>query len=55
MSSHEFNQEGDTKKFTVTAFFAFAVVFAFVMLLSQCKGPFKPAVPPGQAPAAAEK
>ncbi|HWB27372.1 MAG TPA: hypothetical protein VG738_17980 [Chitinophagaceae bacterium] len=55
MSSHEFEQEGDSKKFTATAFFAFAVVFAFVMLLSQCKGPFKPVVPSQQAPTAAEK
>ncbi|HVX50910.1 MAG TPA: hypothetical protein VHB48_12175 [Chitinophagaceae bacterium] len=55
MSSHEFEQEGDSKKFTATAIFAFAVVFAFIMLLSQCKGTFKPVVPSEQPPAAAEK
>jgi len=55
MSSHEFDQQGDTKKFTATAIFAFAIVFAFVMLMSQCKGRFKPAIPAEPAPAAAEK
>ncbi len=42
MSSHEFDQTGDTKKFTLTAFLAFAIVFAFVMLMSQCRGAFNP-------------
>ena len=55
MSSHEFDQTGDTKKFTVTAFLAFAIIFAFVMLMSQCKGPFKPAVNTEETHAAAEK
>jgi hypothetical protein len=44
MSSHEFDNTGDTKKFTVTAFLSFAVVFAFLMLMAQCKGPFHPKV-----------
>jgi len=53
MSSHEFGQEGDSKKFTVTAFTAFVVVFVFVMLFSQCHGPFVPnASSEGHAPAA---
>ena len=55
MSSHEFDQGGDTKKFTVTAFLAFAIVFAFVMLMSQCKGPFKAGAPAEETHAAAEK
>jgi len=55
MSSHDFNQEGDSKKFTLTAFLAFVVVFAFVMLMSQCHGKFRPGVETGQAPTAAEK
>jgi len=42
MSSHEFDQDGDTKKFTVTSILAFAIVFAFVILMAQCKGPFHP-------------
>lgn len=53
MSSHEIDHEGDSKKFTVTAFIAFVVVFAFVMLLSQCHGPFVPkASSEGHTPAA---
>jgi len=51
MSSHEIGQEGDSKKFTVTAFTAFVVVFVFVMLLSQCHGKFVP----NAAPAATEE
>ncbi len=55
MSSHEFEPSGDTKKFTVTAFLAFAIVFAFVLLMSQCKGPFKPAANTEISHAVAEK
>lgn len=55
MSSHEFDQEGDTKKFTVTAFLAFAVVFAFVMLMAQCKGKFQPPVQGAETHTEAEK
>lgn len=53
MSSHEIGHEGDSKKFTVTAFIAFVTVFVFVLLLSQCHGPFVPnASSQGHAPAA---
>ena len=55
MSSHEFDPSGDTKKFTVTAFLAFAVVFAFVMLMAQCKGPFHPASNVEEPPHAVER
>lgn len=50
MSSHEIGQEGDSKKFTVTAFTAFVVVFAFLMLMQRCHGKFVP-----NAPAATEE
>ena len=55
MSSHEFDQDGDTKKFTVTAFLAFVVVFAFVMLMAHCKGDFKPGQSGGETHTVAEK
>lgn len=55
MSSHQIEQAGDTKQFTVTIFLAFAAVFAFVMLLSLWHGDFKPAVPAPDATTATEK
>ena len=58
MSSHESGHEGDSKKFTATAILAFAIVFAFVLLMSQCHGKFVPNAPAAteeHAPAAAEK
>jgi len=55
MSSHELEQSGDTKKFTLTAFLAFVIVFAFVMLMSQCKGDFKPAATGTETPSAVAK
>jgi len=56
MSSHELGQEGDSKKFTLTAFLAFVVVFAFLMLMSQCHGKFVPKASAEEAtPTAVEK
>jgi hypothetical protein len=54
-SSHQIDQSGDTKQFTITAFLAFAVVFAFLMLLSLWHGDFKPSVPGGETHTEAEK
>ena len=54
-TSHQIEQDGDTSKFTVTAFLAFVVVFAFVLLMSQCHGDFKPLVSGEGSTAAAEK
>lgn len=34
--------EGDTKKFTLTAFLSFATVFCVVMLFMRCHGDYKP-------------
>ena len=34
--------EGDTKKFTLTAFTSFAAVFCILMLFMQCHGDYKP-------------
>lgn len=56
MSSHEFEHEGDSKKFTVTALTGFVAVFVFLLLMSTCHGPFKPVAPAEHTPtAAAEK
>jgi hypothetical protein len=33
--------EGDTKKFTLTAFTSFAAVFCILMLFMQCHGDYK--------------
>jgi hypothetical protein len=41
MSSHE-HFEGDTKKFTLTAFLSFATVFCVLMLFMRCHGSYKP-------------
>ena len=54
-SSHQVEKGGDTRQFTVTAFLAFVVVFAFVLLMSQCQGNFKPSVPAADSTTAAEK
>ncbi len=55
-SSHQIDQGGDTKQFTVTAFLAFVIVFVFVLLMSQCHGNFKPPVAGGaDATVATEK
>ncbi|MBX2931540.1 MAG: hypothetical protein KF781_06320 [Chitinophagaceae bacterium] len=35
------NFEGDTKKFTLTAFVSFAVVFVFLVLFSCCHGDYR--------------
>lgn len=40
MAQHHF--EGDTKKFTLTAFLSFALVFCLLVLFSNCHGDFKP-------------
>ena len=34
--------EGDTKKFTLTAFISFATVFCVLMLFMRCHGDYKP-------------
>ena len=41
MSKHEF-ESTDTRKFTLTAFLSFVVVFFFLMLMMNCHGDFKP-------------
>ncbi|WP_298296499.1 hypothetical protein [Hydrotalea sp.] len=40
--SHQIHQEEDTKKFTLTIFLSFVVVFCFLVLMAQCKGPYHP-------------
>lgn len=52
MSSHDFEHEGDSKKFTVTAIMGFVAVFVFLLLMSTCHGPFKPEAAAEHAPAA---
>lgn len=42
MSSHE-HQDGNITKFAPTAILSFVVVFLFLLLMSTCHGPFKPA------------
>ncbi len=54
-SSHQIEQSGDTKQFTVTVFLAFVVVFVFVMLVSQWHGDFKAPVPGAEVTTAVEK
>ena len=44
--SEQFESE-DSKKFTLTAFLSFAVVFVFLMLMTTCHGTYKKNVDPG--------
>lgn len=46
--------EGDTKKFTLTAFISFAAVFCVLMLFMQCHGDYKPSSGGHHAAGAAE-
>lgn len=46
--------EGDTKKFTLTAFTSFAAVFCILMLFMQCHGDYKPSGGGHHAAGAAE-
>ncbi len=39
MSKHEFDP-GDSRRFTLTIFLSFAVVFVFVVLMMRCHGDF---------------
>lgn len=55
MSSHELDQTGDSKKFTLTAILAFVAVFAFMLLISLWHGPFKPGAQAEPAEHAVEK
>lgn len=34
---------GDTKKFTLTAFLSFAIIFCLLVLMANCHGPYHPA------------
>lgn len=47
--------EGDTKKFTVTAFSSFATVFCVVMLFMNCHGDYNPGGGEHHAAKAGEK
>lgn len=41
MSKQQFDDDS-IKKYTLTAFLSFVVVFCFLMLMMQCHGPFTP-------------
>jgi len=50
MSSQHFD-EHSVKKYTLTAFLSFVVVFCFLMLMMQCHGPFVPSQGHAETPA----
>jgi hypothetical protein len=37
------HHEGDSSKFTLTAFFSFVIMFCFLVLMANCHGNYNPA------------
>ncbi len=53
MSTQHFDEDS-VKKFTLTGFLAFAVVFSVLMLMMRCHGDFVPITENGHSAAATE-